>query len=924
MRGLATLAFAAILAIALAAAYGAAAKPAAPPAAPAKPGFTDVTRESGVAAILDAKYAKQPDWWLSGQTLVDLDGDGILDLFLSVHGPGGAVAALGDGHGHFTPAAGSWPGSEIHLAYDLNEDGKVDLQMTWRDGGGQWWINESVPGRLAFRETPVTADQARMNAVIDIDRDGRADWLHELPGIVFELGDGRGGFKRGPTLEIDKSRFEYTITPVDLNGDGFIDLVVRWGRYDFKEGKSRIYLNDGKMHFTDATAQAGLAEDGLSIMGVGDVNQDGSPDLIVLEHMKPEIYLNDGKGHFTKKAGALAGMDAASRPIYGTWGLAVVTDFDNDGIADILWDGRCFLWALRGTGGGNFQYMNKAWGIDDTASAAVDDGLCFGDIDGDGRLDIIGYTGNIEHNRRLKVYHNDLAAGNWVRVRPVGAAGNRGAAGAKIRLTEAGDPAKLLWYEQVQIVGSQSAHSYYAYARTERHFGLGDRKTVNIAVEFYPSGKKVERRGVAAGTTVEIAEDGPPAPPLKAEAPTGPATRVTLAAPLPAPADQPTAPTGSATPTSVEPAAPPARPAVLEAMKSADDAVRIAALKALGSVGLAEDVPALVAAAAETGGDEQKAARWALDHLPGDEASNRLMAALANAEPVAKAEAIRALAAHGTAKAAPLLVDALLDKEAAVRLEAIRGLDAVGADEAAAPLAILLVSSPMEWQERDAAEKALAAVCLRSKDRDGLTDSLAAVMTEAAGPAKVSLLRTLGRIGGPKAAKAVMEAVNVTNSDVREAAIRTLAAWPDISAAEALLDIAWYNPKTLHQPLPANAQGLAIRGLVRLAGLKELGDDERLLLLQKTYHCADQPEDKKLVLGALGNVGTENALLYVAGSMDDSEVAEEAAAAAVRIARTARNLEPGAVRAAMEEVLAVSKTEATLKAAQAVIAKLPK
>ena len=30
--------------------------------------------------------------------------------------------------------------------------------------------------------------------------------------------------------------------PADLNGDGFIDLAVHWGRYDLKEGKSRVYL----------------------------------------------------------------------------------------------------------------------------------------------------------------------------------------------------------------------------------------------------------------------------------------------------------------------------------------------------------------------------------------------------------------------------------------------------------------------------------------------------------------------------------------------------------------------------------------------------------------------------------------------------------------------------------------------------------
>src|SRR5262249_44335028 len=152
----------------------------------------------------------------------------------------------------------------------------------------------------------------------------------------------------------------------------------------------------------------------------------------VLEQKKPALYLNDGKGHFQKSDGALVGMEQASMPRYVSWGLAVVTDFDNDGIPDILWNGRNFLWLLRGTAEGKFVYMNKAWGIEDKSAASVDDGLCFGDIDGDGDLDIIGYTGSLDHQRKVKVYRNDLPAKNWIRVRPIGAAGNRGAAGAKI------------------------------------------------------------------------------------------------------------------------------------------------------------------------------------------------------------------------------------------------------------------------------------------------------------------------------------------------------------------------------------------------------------------------------------------------------------------------------------------------------------
>jgi len=477
-------------------------------------GFADITKESGVATVLAEKYAQEPKWWLSGLNLVDLDGDGRLDLFLSAHGGGGALALLGDGKGRFAPAAGSWPTTEIHLPCDINEDGKVDLQMTWQDGGGKWWINESTPGRLSFRETQIIAGQGRQNAMIDLNRDGRLDWLHERPGVVFEFGDGKGGFAKGGDLPVEQTRFEINIHPADIDGDGFIDLVVQWGRYENVDGKSRIYRNDGKMHFTDVTREAGLTEDGLAVKGVGDVNQDGWPDLLVLEHKKPEVYLNDGHGRFAKKPGALAGMEGATRPQYASWGLAVVTDLDNDGTADILWNGRCFLWALRGTGGGNFTYMNKTWGVEDKSAASVDDGLCFGDIDGDGRLDIVGYTGNLSSQRGVRVYRNDLPVRNWINIRPVGPPGNRAAAGAKIRLFEAGKPEKLFGFEQVMILGSQSAHSYYSYAQTERHFGLGQRQAVDVSIEFYPSGKTVRRTGVKANTTVEILEEpaAPPAP----------------------------------------------------------------------------------------------------------------------------------------------------------------------------------------------------------------------------------------------------------------------------------------------------------------------------------------------------------------------------------------------------------------------------
>ena len=102
--------------------------------------FRDVTVSSGVDAVVDACYRARPKLWLSGIDLVDLDGDGKLDLFFAPLATGlpprwETARAIPR---KSMPAAGTIPPSTIDLAYDINEDGKLDLQMTFNYGGGKW------------------------------------------------------------------------------------------------------------------------------------------------------------------------------------------------------------------------------------------------------------------------------------------------------------------------------------------------------------------------------------------------------------------------------------------------------------------------------------------------------------------------------------------------------------------------------------------------------------------------------------------------------------------------------------------------------------------------------------------------------------------------------------------------------------------
>jgi hypothetical protein len=397
--------------------------------------------------------------------------------------------------------------------FDINGDGKVDLNATFQDGGSQWWINNSTPGHVNFTATNVTrgGNSSRSQVLFDFNGDGNVDWFRSAPpGLVVDFGDGHGGFTENSlTFAIPgtDSNDNASFLPGDFDGDGKIDLLILvGGNYDGTPGKTMFWHNNGNMTFTDMTAASGLPANGTIVKGVGDFDQDGDLDLIAIQNfsMPPVIYLNDGHGHFTVKPNAISGV-APGTLDYTSWGTAVVTDFDNDGIPDIIMDGKYYLKVLRGTGGGNFTYMNDAWGIKDTAAASLDDGLCFGDIDCDGKMDIIGYNETFP-TRTLNVYHNNLAAQNWLNVRVVGPAGNAGAAGATISVYAAGTN-QLLWYEQAAAYDFQVATSYYGYGETERHFGLGIRTAVDVVVTF-PDGTVRRINNVAANQTIRVPENG--------------------------------------------------------------------------------------------------------------------------------------------------------------------------------------------------------------------------------------------------------------------------------------------------------------------------------------------------------------------------------------------------------------------------------
>ena len=486
--------------------------------------FDDITERAGVGTRR----------WATGATMMDINDDGYLDIYVSVSGPEWSkpeeranLLFVNNKDGTFTEAAARYgvadTGFSTHAVFlDYNGDGCLDL-FVLNNSPKDFSRAADISHPAGIRtETPGGYNELYRNSCR-----GQFTNVSKEAGILRDAGYGLG------------------VAVADLNEDGWPDIYVS----NDATPNDVLYVNNGNGTFTNRAGRW-LKHASMAGMGVdiADFNNDGWADILQMDMMPRDLIRRKRMSGYMTYDGLLDTRQRGFRDDYSEntlqlssgvtrtgdvifsdvarlagvaatdWSWSpLFADFDNDGYKDILitngypkavndLDYQTAIFALRrnvsrraasemlshlhtydlpnyvfrNKGDLTFSDQTKAWGLDQPSFSY---GAAYADLDNDGRLDLV--VNNIDAS--AFVYHNvggtNDDAHHYLQIKLEGDSAHRWDAGIGARL--------------VVTVGAQKQYLYYSpyrgYMSTmdgRAHFGLGRASRVDTLGITWPDGSQ--------------------------------------------------------------------------------------------------------------------------------------------------------------------------------------------------------------------------------------------------------------------------------------------------------------------------------------------------------------------------------------------------------------------------------------------------
>lgn len=311
-----------------------------------------------------------------GLASADFNGDGKLDLLTINSTQQGTVSVLlGDGNGAFSANKDSGPSDLINrvVVGDLNRDGILDLVTDSTAFYGVQVLIGAGDGTFKRRVAYPTSYYVSSFALADLNGDSYADVVAATPdngSLLVMLGDPLDGGALGePKSYPVGGDYPISLSVGDVDRDNNLDVVV----VSTYPSAVSIMLGDGQ---GGLTASFAYTTTGSTVVQLADLNKDDKLDLLVLGTGELGVRLGLGTGAFGKEA-LYPFTPGALSPIVG--------DLDEDGIPDVA--------SLDGSLGTVVVLSGKGDGtLDDTVeypSANCPNSLTLVDVSRDGAADLV-------------------------------------------------------------------------------------------------------------------------------------------------------------------------------------------------------------------------------------------------------------------------------------------------------------------------------------------------------------------------------------------------------------------------------------------------------------------------------------------------------------------------------------------------------